>query len=565
MHALLPGWRLLVGFLVFELLSQRQFSETAMGSHLQRMVPPPLGMSQSALTQSRVIFAEQQPGINLGAKIAAADSALGSGPGEIRVEISGEISLPVALSQDHNLLCAGIQSTISMSTASAMIVQHSNTRVSGCTFLSTQISPPSGAAEVLSQGSSDVQIENVTFIGGGNHIGYNTVSNFRIKNTRHVSITAKASSPILIDSSRHGQIISPRIESFVAPAGEKGIRLIGINRSSFVDVKDPVIQAVDASTVPGCGGVSFTASDRSTLEGGIITDLKNCDGVLTESTGMDASSDISISDTVSTGHNASPGAGKNANNGEGFDIFNSKHVRLSKVTARNNGTSTGSRQPGIEVSNSYDVALDSCISSENGVDGIKVDGSRGVTIRGSRTNHNGAVGILVMPALGRVTVSAGSPVVNWAPGSANMTFSAVWPDHTKIVIGKAVYTIASRQSTGQLTLTAPVSTASGVYGYNVDSYAEITGGESLDNGQLSAALPVSAHAGHREGVYFAGGFSGELTGRVSHLHASDTQKRKTQTFGIRVENHARIIASGNRVTGNLAGGIQDGPGRSTIH
>jgi hypothetical protein len=170
----------------------------------------------------------------------------------------------------------------------------------------------------------------------------------------------------------------------------------------------------------------------------------------------------------------------------------------------------------------------------------------------------------VMPALGKVRVNAGSPTVNWAPGSANMTFSAVWPTHTKVVIDRTVYTIASLQSTGRLTLTADIS-ATGVYGYNVDSYVEISGGESLDNGQRSVAMPVNANVGQREGVYFAGGFSGEITGRVTRLHASDTQARKTQTFGIRVENRARIFAKENSVAGNLVGGIQDSPRRSAIH
>jgi hypothetical protein len=66
-------------------------------------------------------------------------------------------------------------------------------------------------------------------------------------------------------------------------------------------------------------------------------------------------------------------------------------------------------------------------------------------------------------------------------------------------------------------------------------------------------------------VYFAGGFSGELTGRVTRLHAADTQDRKTQTYGIRVENRARIVAHSNSVADNLAGQIQDSPGRSSIH
>jgi hypothetical protein len=453
---------------------------------------------------------------------------------------------------------------LTLSSSRATIIQESDTRVRGCTLSSSQTSPPAGGAEIVSQGTSNVQVDDVTFVGGGDHIEFNNVSNFSIGNTRHVSITAKGASPILIDSSTRGHIISPRIDGFTVPAGEASIRLIGINKSSLIEVSDPAIKDVDASTVPGCGGVSFTASSNSALHGGVVSGLNNCDGVLTESTDIAASSDIEISGTVSMGHNTSAGSGKNANNGEGFDIFNSKRVRLSEVTARNNGKSPSNRQPGIEVSNSSDVSISKGIASDNGLEGIRVDGSPGVTISASHTNHNGGGGIVVMPALGRVRVTEGSPIVDWTPGDANMTFSAVWPPRSKIVIAGAVYRIASLQSTTRLMLTADVSAATGNYAYNVDSYVEITGGESLDNGQLSLGLPPDRNVGRREGVYFAGGFSGEVTGRVTRLKATDTQNRKTQTFGIRVENRARIVANDNSVDGNLAGGIQDSPGKSTI-
>jgi len=51
---------------------------------------------------------------------------------------------------------------------------------------------------------------------------------------------------------------------------------------------------------------------------------------------------------------------------------------------------------------------------------------------------------------------------------------------------------------------------------------------------------------------------------VTGLRATDTQSRRTQTFGIRVENQARIVANDNSVAGNLAGGIQDSSGKSSI-
>lgn len=508
---------------------------------------------------SGVILAEQQPGSDLGSKIMSANTALGSAHGEIRVTKPGEISARIVLSPNHDLVCAG-GITLTLANPQSSIVQESNTQVRGCTFTSTQVH---GSASIFSQGASNVGVEYLTFIGGGYHIEYTSVSNFSIKNTRHVSITTIGASPISINMSSHGRIDSPRIEPYTVPAGT-GVRLIGIRKSSFIDVINPVIRAVDASTVPGCGGVSFTATTNSTLQGGEIHGLKNCDGVLTESIDKDASSDIQITGTASTGHNGAQGAGHYAGNGEGFDIFNSRRVRLSNVTADDNGTFASTRQPGIEVSNSTEITISNSTSNNNGANGIKIDGSPKVILEQCHTNHNGEAGIVVMPAIGNVTAAHASPSVKWAPGGPNVTFSAVWPPGTKVAVGSGVYSAAEFHSTGELTLTTNFPGATGTYPYNVDSYVEITGGESLDNGQRHAGLPAEQHGGEREGIYFAGGSTGEINGHISRLHAADTQSRKTQTYGIRLENQAHIVATGISVAGNLAGGVRDSPRRSSI-
>jgi hypothetical protein len=434
------GW-ILMGILFLEAAATRGPSS------------PAPGVVRAQQPESRIILADQESGRDLGAKIIAADTTLGPAKGEIRVTQSGEISGPISLSHDHELSCLGDHITMTLTGSTAKIALQSDTLIHGCTLSSSQTSP-AGGAEIISEGTINVRVEEVAFVGGGYHIKFTSVSNFSIGNTRHVSITAKGTSPILVDSSTRGRITSPRIEGFTVPAGGAGVRLIGMNKSSFIEVVDPTIQDVDASTVPGCGGVSFTASHDSNLRGGLISGLKNCDGVLTESTNRAASSDIDIRGTVSINHNASAGLGKHANNGEGFDIYNSERVHLSNVTARHDGNDPGNRQSGIEVSNSREISLSHCVSSDNGVDGIRVDGSLGVKIIDSQTNHNGEVGILVMPALGRVSATQGSPHLDWTRGDAGMTFSAVWQRGTKMVIGGKVYTISSLPSTTQLMLTS---------------------------------------------------------------------------------------------------------------
>jgi Right handed beta helix region len=523
-----------------------------------------LAQPQVPQTAGSVVQAEQQPGNDLGAKIASANAALGSARGEIRVTRSGDISTRLTLSPNRDLVCDGNRVTLTLAASAASIVLSSNSAVRGCTISSNQTQGPVGG-EVFSQGTSNVQVEGVIFVGGGYHIHFASVSNFLIKNTRHVSITVGGASAILVSQSEHGQIISPRIEGFTLPAGNWQARLIRVSLSHFIDVSDPIIHDVDASAINACGGVTFSSSTNSSLHGGEISGLKNCDGVLTEllSANSPPPSDIEITGTISGGNNNAPGAGKYSHNGEGFDIFNSKNIRLDDVTVRNNDRNR-SGQPGIEVSNSTQVAIRNSIISDNGVEGIKVDGSPAVTIENCHTNHNGSAGIFVMPAIGSLSATHGSATVKWAPGRAGITFSAVWQPGTRITIGEGVYTVASLQSTGELTLTKDFAGASGVYGYELDSYVEITGGESLNNGQSSAGLPPNQKAGSREGVYFSGS-SGEVTGRVTRLHAADNQISKTQTYGVRVENRGRIVATSNSVEGNLSGGIRDSPRLSEIH
>ena len=96
------------------------------------------GTAQTQPTESRVIVADQQSGSDIGAKIGAANLALGSGKGEIRVGKSGELSEPIVLSQNHDLVCVDNQVTLTLSNPQAKITQESNTRISGCTFASTQ-------------------------------------------------------------------------------------------------------------------------------------------------------------------------------------------------------------------------------------------------------------------------------------------------------------------------------------------------------------------------------------------------------------------------------------------
>jgi hypothetical protein len=513
-----------------------------------------------AQTAGRGILADQQSGADMGEKITAADLALGADSGQITVGSSGSISKVVTISANHSVACANDTVKLTLATQQASFRLQSNTTFHGCSLVSKQVITPPDGAEIFSRGTSNVSVEGVTFSGGGHHVLFNNVTTFRIAHTRHLSITVPTGGGIVIFSSIQGQIISPLIENFAEPQGSTQVRMIGISNSQSVHVKDPVIRNIDATTATGCAGVAFSGTSNSSLQGGTIANLNNCDGVLAEAVGMKPASDIDISGTVATGTNPRAGAGMHTGNGEGFDIFNSERIHLSDITSRENGRYEGNGQPGIEICNSIEVTVTNCDCSDNGLEGIRIDGAQGVKVANSRTNRNGSSGIIVEPVFGNVQATQGSPDVVWAAGRANQHFASIWPAGTKIIISHSPYSIASLDSRTKLTLTTSFAEASGTYPYDVNSYAEIEGGESNDNGQRST------RDGSREGVYFASdGTSGPLLGRVSRLRATNTQGGRTQTYGVRIENSGRIVAEGNSVGGNALGGIRDSPGKSSIH
>ena len=60
-------------------------------------------LGSSVIAQTKVVRANQYPGADLGAKVNAADKALGSGAGEIVLSGGGRISTQIVISGNHTL------------------------------------------------------------------------------------------------------------------------------------------------------------------------------------------------------------------------------------------------------------------------------------------------------------------------------------------------------------------------------------------------------------------------------------------------------------------------------
>src|SRR5439155_15363729 len=110
----------------------------------------------------------------------------GAGVGEIPVTASGTISEgKVSLSVGHDLVCND-DVTIFLN-AGSYLYQNSHTRIKNCIISSTSI-PISG--EIQSVNTDHVELDNVTFEGGGNLVYWDRVETFRISDNKVVSITA---------------------------------------------------------------------------------------------------------------------------------------------------------------------------------------------------------------------------------------------------------------------------------------------------------------------------------------------------------------------------------------
>lgn len=488
-----------------------------------------------------ICFADQFSGADLGLQIAAADAQLGSSKGQIWVTSSGTVSTAVTISANHDLICAGSQVTLSMSTTSSAILQSSHTRVKGCNFSSSLTSGVNG--EIFSQSTTDVQAEDVTFLGGGAHIQYNNVSKFRIIRPISSSLTAP-SNVISIFQSSNGQIIAPRIEGFVYASSGSAFRGIWVSQSSHVEVISPNIRDIDASTISTFAGVDFSQSTNCSLTGGEVTGLKNGDGILTEN----GSTDIDITGTQSYGNSPSAGSGSGALAGDGFDIFNSARVHISNVNARSNGILITNTHHNIEIFSSYDVTVDGAEASDGGRGGVSVVGSPKTKLLGVNANRNQFAGADFVAVTG--TVNTAGTAVTLTAGSS---FGLAWPLNTSITINGAAFLISSVTDASHLTLTATAGAQTGV-SYSVDSYdGEVIGGEYSGNG-----IGLGA-AGTREGIYAAN----NSTLFVSGVRATDAKSSQTQTYGLRLENTATATYVGNNFFGNLNGDVLDSVGLSS--
>jgi parallel beta-helix repeat protein len=481
---------------------------------------------------------------DLGAQIAAADAALGASPGQITVSTSGTISEgQVSLSVGHSLVCTG-QTTISLN-AGSYLYQNSHTSIKNC-IISATPTPING--EIQSSDTHDLELDAVTFVGGGNLVYWNGVSGFRISDNKVVSITASdpatqvAQSGYDLTNCAWGRVDNLTVSSFVFPAGPASYPgILDLNLSHDITINNTSINYVDASFDFGGSGIQINGSSRIAINGGVITHNAKMDGVTSESMGTSPSSDIAI-----IGLDASYNGGQGLNTaapltlGDGIDIINTDHVRISNCTILGSGYA-GNKQPGIWLFLDDDVEVLNCDVSNGSTSGIAVAGSLNVHLTNNTIRENQESGTFTEAQIGTGT-SAGS-TVTWVTGSSG-GFAVAWPSGTPFIFDGITYAVASVTDNLHIVLTPPPPSHPSPAAWEVDSInEEILGGLIEDNG-------IGLTGGQTQvGIDWADATNGAISG----VTATNTGIGD-QLYGLELDNLATATLSNDNFLGNLKGG-----------
>jgi hypothetical protein len=487
---------------------------------------------------------------DLGAQIIAEDAALGTAPGEIHVSTSGTISEGrVALSAGHDLVCDD-QVTISLNSGS-YLYQNSNTSIENCIISSTS-TPISG--EIQSTNGDQLKLENVTFVGGGNLVYWVGVTNFTISDNTVVSISAFDPATHAVQSGYYlvncsqGVIDNLTATNFQFPPGSSSFpAIVMLNLSNNITIDNISISNIDASFAFGGSGIQINGSSQISVNGGSITHTAMMDGITTQSYGISSrgfgltpSSNVTISG-MDLSYNGLQGGNATAplSVGDGIDVINTSHVRISNCTILGSGY-LGNRQPAIWLFLDNDVVVSDSDLSDGSMGGLDIAGSLSVSLINNSINRNQASGTFAEHQAGTATnVGATVTFVNGVSGG----FGLSWPPGTLFSFDGTTYPIASVSDAGTIVLaTAPPSHTSPV-SWGVDSNLQILGGVIDDNG-------LGGFGGQDQvGINWVDATSGIISGVI----ATNTGVG-AQLYGLRIDNTASALLLADSFSGNLDGG-----------
>jgi hypothetical protein len=486
-------------------------------------------------------FAAGQTG-DVGAQIAAQDAVLGAAAGEIQITASGTISEgQVSLSVGHDLVC-GDQVTISL-TAGSYLYQNSHTRITNC-IISSTTTPVKG--EIQSANTNHVELHGVTFVGGGNSVYWDGVTDFVIADTKIVSITAtdpntkETMSGLFLVKCARGQVNNLSSSNFVFPVGISNSGILRMDLSREITVNNPVIQNVDDSFGPGAAAIMMEGSTHIAINGGVITGNANMDGILGQTYGSNIPSSYLTITGVTSSHNGAAGLNQvQGVLGDGIDIINMSNVLISHCTVIGSGSPLN-KQPGIWIFIDDGVEIADTEVSDGSTAGIAAAGSRNVLLIRDTINRNKEQGVFAEFQGG--TATNVGPAVTWVAGVSG-GFGVSWAPGTPFTLDGLNYQIASVTDNIHLTLVTSPPDHSSPVSWAVDTTEDIRDSVINDNGL--------ARVGGQEQVGIS--WADATTGTISGVTSTNTGVG-SQIYGLEFANTAYAYLGQNNFSGNLAGG-----------
>jgi hypothetical protein len=521
-----------MSFRLYRCIQLRKLSESALVNRLLMVVGILVFVAHVAAGQTG----------DVGAQIAAQDAALGAAAGEIHITASGIISEgEVSLSVGHDLVCDN-QVTISLN-AGSYFYQNSHTRITNC-IISSTTTPVKG--EIQSANTDHVELHGVTFVGGGNSVYWDTVTDFVIADTKIVSITAsdpttkETMSGLFLKKCTGGQVNNLSSGNFVFPPGTGNGGILRMDVSSEITVNNPVIQNVDASFTPGAAAIMIEGSTHIAINGGVITGNANMDGIL----GQTYLSNIPSSYLTITGVTSSDNGAAGLNHvqgvlGDGIDLINMSHVLVSHCTIIGTGSPLN-KQPGIWIFIDDGVEVADTEVSGGSTAGIAAAGSRNVLLIRDTVNRNREQGVFA-EFQGGMATNVG-PAVTWVEGVSG-GFGQSWAPGTPFVLDGVNYQIVSVTDNTHLTLMTSPPDHSSPVAWAVDTTEDIRDSVINDNGlgQVGGAEQV--------GISWADATTGTISGVTSTNTGIGFQ-----LYGLEFANTAHAYLDNDNFSGNLAGG-----------
>lgn len=225
-----------------------------------------------------VVFVSQMAGTDIGAKINAADAAIGSSnAGTIVLDVSGSMTTNVTISEFHDMLGANQTCQVVMTNGS-YITLNGNNHLQNFTLVSDDTTQVNG--QIRATDVDVLTLNDLIFEGGGWNILFDGCSGVIIRDCLFGNITASTAWCILLDDCSNVLMERCYASAFTNTTGAFA-GIFSLVSCSYCDIIACEINGVDNSyNANGGGALSISGSNYINIIGGNYSNNPNLDGIV---------------------------------------------------------------------------------------------------------------------------------------------------------------------------------------------------------------------------------------------------------------------------------------------